>query len=54
MEVGSMSVETRSAAEVVPRNPGTEWCRWISVLVAAQPAVVDGKPLADHMEKANL
>jgi len=27
------------------RNPGPEWTRWISVLVDAKPAVVDGKTL---------
>jgi quercetin dioxygenase-like cupin family protein len=27
------------------RNPGTTWCRWITVLIDAEPAKVDGKPL---------
>jgi hypothetical protein len=27
------------------RNPGKEWARWITVLIAAEPAIVNGKPL---------
>jgi len=29
------------------RNPGPGWTRWVSVLVAAEPAVIDGAPLED-------
>lgn len=27
------------------RNPTDEWARWITVLIAANPVVVDGKQL---------
>ena len=27
------------------RNPSSVWTRWITVLIAAEPAVVNGKPL---------
>lgn len=27
------------------RNPSTEWSRWLTVLISAEPAVIDGKPL---------
>ncbi|KAI0639469.1 hypothetical protein C8Q77DRAFT_65981 [Trametes polyzona] len=27
------------------RNPGTEWARWLTVLIDAKPAVVNGKAL---------
>ncbi|KAG6849510.1 hypothetical protein H0H93_007864 [Arthromyces matolae] len=28
------------------KNPGKKWARWITVLIAAEPAIVDGKSLA--------
>lgn len=34
------------------RNPGPEWTRWTCVLVDADPAVVDGKPLAAEAKGA--
>ncbi|KAJ7783747.1 hypothetical protein DFH07DRAFT_788980 [Mycena maculata] len=27
------------------RNPSTEWARWMCVVIAAEPALVDGKLL---------
>lgn len=32
------------------RNPGPGWARWVSVLVDADPAVVNGERLADVWE----
>ena len=32
------------------RNPGPGWTRWVSVLVDAEPAIVDGKALQDVWE----
>ena len=32
------------------RNPGPGWTRWVSVLVAAEPAIVNGQPLAETWE----
>ena len=29
------------------RNPGPEWTRWLTVLVDAEPAIVNGKQLED-------
>ncbi|KAI5121260.1 hypothetical protein M0805_002305 [Coniferiporia weirii] len=29
------------------RNPGPEWARWVSVLIDAEPALVDGSALED-------
>lgn len=29
------------------RNPGDQWTRWVSVLIDAEPATVNGKILAD-------
>jgi hypothetical protein len=31
------------------RNPGPEWCRWIAVLIDADPAKVNGQPLKDEV-----
>ena len=28
------------------KNPSQEWTRWLTVLIAAEPAVVDGKLLS--------
>ncbi|KAG6842238.1 hypothetical protein C0991_000208 [Blastosporella zonata] len=28
------------------RNPSDNWTRWVTVLIAAEPAIVDGEPLA--------
>ena len=27
------------------RNPGPEWAHWVTVLIDADPPVMDGKPL---------
>ena len=27
------------------RNPSQEWARWVSVLIAAEPAIAEGKQL---------
>jgi hypothetical protein len=35
----------------VCRNPGPEWCRWIAVLVDAEPAKVGGTALKDESHK---
>jgi len=29
------------------RNPGKEWTRWVTTLLAAEPAMVDGQPLEE-------
>ncbi|KAF7339499.1 Cupin-2 domain-containing protein [Mycena sanguinolenta] len=31
------------------RNPSTEWTRWMSAVIAAEPAVVGGKALEDEI-----
>lgn len=36
------------------KNPGTEWARWISVLVPAEPVVVNGMTLQPEFHIADL
>jgi hypothetical protein len=31
------------------RNPGAEWCRWTTVLIAAEPTIIDSKPVEPIM-----
>jgi len=33
------------------RNPGPEWTRWVTVVVDAKPAVVDGKILMPEVRR---
>lgn len=32
------------------KNPGSEWARWVCVLIDAEPAVVVGQPLGTAWE----
>lgn len=52
MEDGSEELVEEPGSVVVQRgtlhswrNPGTEWTRWMCVLIDAEPVVVDGKAL---------
>lgn len=37
------------------RNPGPGWTRWVSVLIDAEPALVNGQPLFEGWDtKATL
>ncbi|EPQ60674.1 hypothetical protein GLOTRDRAFT_109082 [Gloeophyllum trabeum ATCC 11539] len=29
------------------RNPSSGWARWVTVIIDAEPAIVNGEPLAD-------
>lgn len=54
MEDGSETMLTQVGDSVVMKggvhlwkNPSsTQWCRWVTFLMAANPVVVDGNPLA--------
>jgi len=35
------------------RNPGPGWTRWVSVLVDAKPAHIDGTPLEDTWQASS-
>jgi len=31
------------------RNPSNEWARWVSILIAAEPAIVNGQALGPEV-----
>ena len=33
------------------KNPSQEWTRWVTVLIAGEPAVVDGKQLSPAVDE---
>ena len=58
MEDGSETLLEEPGAVVVMRgtvhawkNPGPGWARWLTILMDAQPAVVNGQPLPAMMSK---